>query len=359
MHRPLWAHCALVFAAMTGTAWAQQGLYFSEDSNPNGLYSIDTSTGQATLLGASGVTSQTVGLAPDGQDDGLWGSSWTNLNNISTTGSGFTTVGTAGSEALAYDPATGTLYSFLNGTFSILDTAGTGVIASLPNPTGNDFEGLAWDMRRRVLWALPGFADADTHLWFYTPTDQQWHREYDTGIDWTECALAHDSVTDTLYMKNDGDTNLYAVDVRTGQLRTVGDMGISEGGGLAYIVWRTNTPADSAPDFHAADPGHGVLLRTERLVAPGQSLEIVAAGLPNTPMTLWVTGAGGMPIPLTRIATNRAGLTGRVSFALDVPTSLPESGMTLRAYVTGTPRPRSANVLVTRESPAASSNAPK
>ncbi len=58
-------------AQVPQTGWTQTypligsgTLYFSADGTAMGLYSLNTATGAATLLGASGVTGSTVGLAP-------------------------------------------------------------------------------------------------------------------------------------------------------------------------------------------------------------------------------------------------------------------------------------------------------
>jgi hypothetical protein len=110
MKRPILAGVGVVLVmAFAGNAVAQQGLYFSEDSNPNGLYSLDTTTGAATHLGSSGVTSATVGLAPTESMTELFGSSWTRLHRMRTDGSGYTDLGEAYAEALGYDSTTDTL----------------------------------------------------------------------------------------------------------------------------------------------------------------------------------------------------------------------------------------------------------
>ena len=50
------------------------GLFFSVDNNPNGLYLLDTATGAATHVGASGVSDRNVGLSPSFSGDILYGS---------------------------------------------------------------------------------------------------------------------------------------------------------------------------------------------------------------------------------------------------------------------------------------------
>ena len=71
---------ALLFGCLQqATAGA---LYFSLDSTFEGLYTLDTSTGEATHVGISGVTSSTVGLAPSGDPDLLYGAKWAGFLHI-------------------------------------------------------------------------------------------------------------------------------------------------------------------------------------------------------------------------------------------------------------------------------------
>ena len=237
MKRPILAGVAVVLVmALTGSAMAQQGLYFSEDYNSDGLYSLSTTTGAATHLGSSGVTSATVGLAPTESMTELFGSSWTRLHRMRTDGSGYADLGEAYAEALGYDSTTDTLYGMLNSSFFTLDPLGGGQVSSLPNPTGLDFEGLAFDEGRDVLWAIPGYADSDTWVWTYTPSTQTWTEVYDTGVDWIECGLAYNPFDDVLYAKSSGDATLYQIDLGTGLTSRIGSTGLTTGGGLAYVV---------------------------------------------------------------------------------------------------------------------------
>ena len=64
-------------------------LYFSQDGNANGLYTLDTSTGAPTFVGATGVNASTVGLTPSASDSLLYGSRPFALLHISADGMGF------------------------------------------------------------------------------------------------------------------------------------------------------------------------------------------------------------------------------------------------------------------------------
>ena len=62
----------VVCALAVGQAQAGS-LYFSVDDDADGLYLLDTTTGAATHVGASGVTGNTVGLTESGTPGLLYG----------------------------------------------------------------------------------------------------------------------------------------------------------------------------------------------------------------------------------------------------------------------------------------------
>lgn len=217
----------LLLCALPGLAQAQ--LYFSEDSNGNGLYMLDTATGAATNVGISGVTSSTVGLAPSASPAVLFGTQYFQLLEIQADGSGSAVIGGDGQEGLAFDPATGTLYGAINGSFRTVDPV-TGVNQTpLAAPPG-DMEGIAWG--NGGVYAIAGGA---ANLYFYDPGTDSWATIGSTGITWDQAGLAYDPGTNTLYAKGDQDSNLYRVDPATGAATVIGDTGIVEGGGLAFV----------------------------------------------------------------------------------------------------------------------------
>jgi hypothetical protein len=228
------AICTLLALALFATpALAEGQLYFSEDSNPDGLYQVSTVDGSVIQLGQSGVTSATVGLAPSAVDTQLYGSSWTRINVIETDGSGFTDLGGGSSEALAYDITTDTMYGALNGSFYTISTVTGEKETFLDNTPGLDYEGLAFG--NGVVYGLPGFADTDTGLWSYDPGNDEWKLVGDTGIDWYLPGLAYDPFNNDLYAIDGNDSLLYRIDPTSGATSVVGDMGIAAGGGLAYV----------------------------------------------------------------------------------------------------------------------------
>jgi len=226
---------AVMFLSTSAGVTAQSGLYFSEDNNPKGLYLIDPATGATKNIGLNGVVSGTVGLAPTAVPTDLYGSSPWDLLRTKTDGSGAGTIGPGTTEALAYHRSTSTLYGALNGSFFTLDPLIGGIVTNLPNPSGDDFEGLTFDIRRGVVWALPGFADSDTWLYYYTPDTGLWTRYMDTQIDWSEGSLAYDPKKDMLYIKDTVTSALIGIDVPNRNLFKIGDTRLNTGGGLAFV----------------------------------------------------------------------------------------------------------------------------
>ena len=154
--------------ASAGIVPLQGTLYFSEDFNTNGLYTLDTDTGDATHVGDSGVVGRTVGLAPNADALELWGSEWFGLNLVQSDGLGVDPIseiaGGGIAEGMAFDPDTGTLYGAINTEFFTIDTT-TGEMDTLLDDGDIDYEGLAFG--NGGIYGLPGFTDDDTHLWFF------------------------------------------------------------------------------------------------------------------------------------------------------------------------------------------------
>lgn len=203
-------------------------LYYSEDDNGNGLYILDTNTAAATNIGESGVTNTTVGLAPGPDANTLFGSQFADLLSIAADGSGSTNLGGESSEALAYDPNTDTLYAQINGDFFSMDPATGARIATLAAPDG-DAEGLAYG--NGVVYGLL----AGGLLRVYDIGTDTWSDIGDTGIDFDNHGLAYDPSPQILYALNE-DGFLYSVNPTTAQSTFIGDTGIDEGGGLAFLL---------------------------------------------------------------------------------------------------------------------------
>ncbi|MCU0488078.1 MAG: hypothetical protein MUE67_03895 [Anaerolineales bacterium] len=207
-------------------------LYFSQDSNANGLYRLDTTTGTATLIGQSGVDASTVGLAPSENPNYLYGSKPFGLMVTLVDGTSVTQRGTTGIEGLAFNISTKVLYGILNGDFFTVDPA-TGLIATdLVNPSF-DVEGLAADPFNNKIY---GIGDGN-NLVVYDIAGNAWSTVGNTGRNWNSAGLDYDPIDRVLYAvsSNQGNT-LYRINPTTAAVTTVGPTGISGmGGGLAYV----------------------------------------------------------------------------------------------------------------------------
>lgn len=225
---------ALFICLVAAAGSAEAGvLYFSEDTNPNGLYTLDVDTGAPTLLGASGVTSQTVGLATSDTDGVLWGSKFAGMSAINADGSGAATIGTADAEGLTFNPDNGKLYGAINGRFFEVSTADFSTLTTLALP-GNDIEGLAY-AGDGIIYGLSSFSGPRGVLYTYDIALDSWTELGFTGVEFREAGLAYDSERHLLYAKGDQDTFLYGIDPDTVMASIIGDTGITEGGGLTFI----------------------------------------------------------------------------------------------------------------------------
>lgn len=244
----------LVLIAL-GCSSAHAQLFFSEDSNGNGLYTLDVNTGAATNVGISGVTSSTVGLAPSDISSELFATQFAQLLRVAVDGSGATAVGGDGQEALAYDPGTGTLYGGINGSFRTIDPLTGNNLTSLADP-GVDMEGLAWG--DGGVYGIAG--SGQSNLYFYNPGTDSWSVVGDTAVNWDDAGLAFDPGSRTLYGKGDQDSNLYSIDPDTGASTLIGDTGIAEGGGLAFAGQSPLGPTGAPIAIPATSAGSLMLL---------------------------------------------------------------------------------------------------
>ena len=226
---------AAAVLATASLAAAQNGtLYLSQDGNDNGLYTIDTTTGAATNIGLTGVFGSTVGLTETDDPDVLYGSTYTEINEIASDGSGFTTVGTRSAEGLGFDADTGIYYGVFNGDFFSFDPV-TLARTALAAP-GADVEGLADGPG--VIYGLAGASGADTgFLYAYDVDTDTWATIGDTGVDFDQAGLAYDPIASMLYATGSQNSNLYQIDPTTAVASIVGDTGLANpGGGLAFVV---------------------------------------------------------------------------------------------------------------------------
>jgi hypothetical protein len=217
---------------------ASATLFFSEDGNGNGLYKVNSVTGTATLVGASGVNGSTVGLSPSGTPGVLYGSSPFGLTRVNADGSGSTHIGTQGIEALAYDAANNILYGQLNGDFFTINQA-TGAKIDNVADAPEDMDGM--DFGRGGVFAI---SDNTDRLFFYNPGTNAWSLIGALGVAINNPGLAYDSDADVLYAI--GGSSLLRIDPNTGAATVVGAHGLGDvGGGMAFVSDRAAVPEPS------------------------------------------------------------------------------------------------------------------
>ncbi len=213
-----------------------QVLYFSQDGNVNGLFKIDTTTGQATLVGAgiTGTNSVTNGLTESANPTILFGSDANGLRRINADGSGSVLIGSMNIEGLAFDQTSGLLYGTANNSFFTVDQSTGAILTSLLTP-GVDLESLAW-----VPGFIYGIDDSTDNLHRYDIAMNTWAVVGNTGANFDNMGLAYDPVATVLYAVGEpgAAASLYKIDPTTGVATVVGPLNLPSGvgrGGLAYV----------------------------------------------------------------------------------------------------------------------------
>ncbi|NEQ39487.1 MAG: DUF4347 domain-containing protein, partial [Okeania sp. SIO3I5] len=218
------------------TGGTQSKLYFSQDNaaNDEGLYILDTTTGDSTLIGSNdnNVSPANVGLAPSNSSSFLYGGSL-DLLKINADGSATNSIGGIfDGNGLAYDPTNNIIYGVETNNFFTINP-NTGNRISVLDAPPVSLDGLSFGNG-----GVYGLGESQDLL-FYDPNSNdtnKWTTIGDTGISsWQDAGLAFDAEKNVLYAKRDGDTLLYEIDVSTAQATSVGNTGISEGGGLALV----------------------------------------------------------------------------------------------------------------------------
>ena len=212
----------------------QNKLYFSRDTsfNDDGLYILDTTTGNPIPVGTNGNTVANVGLAPSNTSSFLYGSEPETLLKINADGSVANSIGSGNffdTKGLAYDPTNNILYGIDDTNFYTVNQNTGNSISQLAAPPVS-LQGLTFG--NAGVYGVGNSQD----LLFYDPNTDQWSVIGDTGISsWQEAGLAFDAEKNVLYAKRFNDTLLYEIDVSTAQATSIGDTGFLEGGGLALV----------------------------------------------------------------------------------------------------------------------------
>lgn len=240
MHRNLLVSLVIASSLLfSGTAFS--ALFFSQDGNSNGLYEVDINTGVATLVGASGVSGSTAGLAPSADEALLYGSEPFGLNHVQADGSGAVFIGGATMEGAAYCSGNDTLYGAINGSFFTVNYTTGAQIASLAAP-GFDVEGIACDTDTNTVY---GIGDG-TDLVAYNIGTDSWSTVGSIGVNLDSGGLAFDP-SGVLYAIGAGTAGaLIMIDPATAAVTTIGSLGTNAAGGLAW-VGAGSTPVEFVP----------------------------------------------------------------------------------------------------------------
>lgn len=209
-------------------------LYFSQGANAMGLWVIDTATGAGSYVGASAPATGALnsGLAIS-DDANLFIANQMGPRKVPVDGRGAGGLNAGPPvEGLAYNVATGSLYSVIGGALNEHDPATGEIIATLAAP-GFDLEGVAADPIRNKLYSIGD----TTWLLVYDVATDFWDIVGNTGLNWNNAGLAYDPAAHVLYAIGPSNgANLYMIDPDTGAATLIGPTGIPgyEGGGLAW-----------------------------------------------------------------------------------------------------------------------------
>jgi uncharacterized protein YjiK len=157
-------------------------LYMIDGQTSNSLYTVNRTSGQATLIGASGVNNL-FGLAFDSTNNVLYGSQLDSprglfsLDTMSGSATSITAM-SAGIGGLAYDSNRDSLIGILDGSGNLYDIdRSTGIQTFLAKmPTSNS--GLAYDSDLDLFWDI----DWNGNLYSYDPNNNYAQTTILTGL---------------------------------------------------------------------------------------------------------------------------------------------------------------------------------
>ncbi len=243
----------LVYVLLLWSPVAFAQLFFVED-NTGQFYSVNTSTGAATLVATiAGITSNTIGATESPNPNVLFASSYQDLVSFNVNGTGATTLGTItgagigqnGAEGLTYCINANVLYGIINTNFFTINPATGARIVALASTTA-DVEGLACDHSANIVYGLASAAGAA--LYRYVPGTNTWSLVGSTGLDTSGVGLAFDPAAGVLYAVDGNSGNIYRINPATAVATLVGSMGIGAvGGGLAFIPGAAPVVASGIP----------------------------------------------------------------------------------------------------------------
>jgi len=192
-------------------------LYMSDDGN-QAIYTVDTATGAATLVGSTVIEMSLSGLAWDSSTGVLY------VSDVVTPGAGDAPVAVAGGRNLPRAAAPGGGSGYGLGAVN----PATGEITFIgDHVTSSNIHGLAYDPANDVLWGADvdgsgGLAEIDRLTGAATLVGA-W------GTTGEIRGLAYDAATDTLYGVDYNAGSLYTIDRGTGAATLVGALGFAVG----------------------------------------------------------------------------------------------------------------------------------
>ncbi len=222
----------LLLMTTQAQAVASGTLFLMDDVGDNSLYTVNTTTAALTLVGPGGCD----GLAPSEDPTNFLycANNVPNLFTVATDGSGLTFVAPIGGDAnrgLAFNTSNGMLYGTDNQVFGTIDTT-TGAFSPLASPP-EESEALAADPNNNLIYALE--RDDNGDLMVYDIGANTWGIIGPTGVaDGVQAGLAFDPITNILFAA-DRDGGLYRINPSNGETVFIGDTGIDDPVGLAFV----------------------------------------------------------------------------------------------------------------------------
>lgn len=244
-----WAGLIVAVAVLLGGGLARGDMLYAVDATTQVLEAIDTDTLQLTTIGPLGIADQYGGLAYDAASRTLYllsGRGGNGLYTVNMTTGAATLVGFHGVNdlfGLAFDPRTNALYGsqFSTGNQLYRLDAATG-LATLVGSTGlpRGLGGLAYNS---ATGTLVGVDNGLGSLYAVNPADGGATFLAGPGPN-NDGGLAYDP-TKNLYWNIDYDGNLYSIDPSAGYARTRRLSGLGPQFGLAFVA--TGIPAVVEP----------------------------------------------------------------------------------------------------------------
>ena len=272
-------------------------LYFSEDHNSDGLYRLNTSNGFATQIASTGAAGANVGLAATDDPNLLLATLPFESRLITVDDSGFFWGVNGYRQGLTYDFDDDIHYAINNQSFFTVNSSTGALISFLPSPPFG-MQAVAYGRVKVYGWGSGG------RLAAFDIAANQWTSIGFTSIFGGNYGLAYDNFRDILYGVADDDTSLYEIDPLTAQATVIGDTGINEGGGLAFV--------GHAPTAHDVSilPGQLLTLNFGNKLTPD-------AVTPSVNVTAPAFTSDTTP-PVTVSASDNFTLPDGTSVALDV-----------------------------------------